>query len=174
MACCLTAPSHYINQCWLITNGVLCHSPRTNFTEPAQDISSKNEFKNDTCKLLPQNLGANELMTAVTLGSISFIFIWKWMLLFPTELTSKEGTKYYYNHHCCQCFVFSCKEYSPFHEISASWRECSLLLAQTNILSKMAVMHQGGAYLGLSPESFPWHIGNHGSTIHSKELYHRG
>ena len=27
MACCLTAPSHYLNQCWLIICEVLWHSP---------------------------------------------------------------------------------------------------------------------------------------------------
>ena len=26
MACCLTAPSHYLNQCWLIISQVHCHS----------------------------------------------------------------------------------------------------------------------------------------------------
>ena len=26
-ACCLTAPSHYLNQCWLIISKVLWHSP---------------------------------------------------------------------------------------------------------------------------------------------------
>ena len=40
MACCLTAPSHYLNQCWLI-NGVMWHSPKTNFAaRSAQDINS--------------------------------------------------------------------------------------------------------------------------------------
>ena len=39
MACFLTAPSHYLNQCWLIINGVLWHSPKTNFTENAQAIN---------------------------------------------------------------------------------------------------------------------------------------
>ena len=76
-----------------------------------------------------------------------------------------------------------CAGNSPFHEISASWRECSLLLSAVKHYVQVGggawsgprmVMHQDGAYLGLSPESFPWHIGNHGSTIHSKELYHRG
>ena len=28
MACCLTAPSHYLNQCWLIISMVLWHSPK--------------------------------------------------------------------------------------------------------------------------------------------------
>ena len=32
MACCLTAPSHNLNQCWLIIKGVLWHSPESNFT----------------------------------------------------------------------------------------------------------------------------------------------
>ena len=29
MACCLAAPSHYLNKCWLTINGVLWHSPNT-------------------------------------------------------------------------------------------------------------------------------------------------
>ena len=33
MACCLTAPSHYLNQCWLMISEVLWHSPNTNSTE---------------------------------------------------------------------------------------------------------------------------------------------
>ena len=31
MACCLTAPSHYLNQCWLIISKVLWHSFDGNF-----------------------------------------------------------------------------------------------------------------------------------------------
>ena len=31
MACCLTAPSHYLNQCWLIKSKVLWHSSKGNF-----------------------------------------------------------------------------------------------------------------------------------------------
>ena len=33
MACCLTAPSHYLNQYWLMIREVLWHSPDSNFTE---------------------------------------------------------------------------------------------------------------------------------------------
>ena len=32
MACCLTAPSHYLNQCWVITNMVQWQSPKSYFT----------------------------------------------------------------------------------------------------------------------------------------------
>ena len=31
MACCLTAPSHYLNQCWLIISKVYLHSSDGNF-----------------------------------------------------------------------------------------------------------------------------------------------
>ena len=31
MACCLTAPSHYLHQCWLIISKVLWHSSEGNF-----------------------------------------------------------------------------------------------------------------------------------------------
>ena len=36
MACCLTAPSYYLNQCWLIFSKVLWHSPQGNFIRNAQ------------------------------------------------------------------------------------------------------------------------------------------
>ena len=38
MACCLTAPSHYLRQCWLIIPEVFWHSPKVNFTGNAQQI----------------------------------------------------------------------------------------------------------------------------------------
>ena len=38
MACCLTAPSHYLNQCRLIICEVSWHSPEGNFTGSAQGI----------------------------------------------------------------------------------------------------------------------------------------
>ena len=39
MACCLTAPSHYLNQCWLIINKVLWCSSEGNFTWDITAIS---------------------------------------------------------------------------------------------------------------------------------------
>ena len=35
---CLTAPSHYLNQCWLIIKDVLWHSTVTNFTRSAHEL----------------------------------------------------------------------------------------------------------------------------------------
>ena len=46
MAWCLTAPIHYLNQCWLIIKGVLWYSPYNIFTGSARDISSWYEFEN--------------------------------------------------------------------------------------------------------------------------------
>ena len=43
MACCLTAPSHYLNQCWLMISEVLWHSPDSNFTENTSDIYRWND-----------------------------------------------------------------------------------------------------------------------------------
>ena len=37
MACYLKAPNHYLNQCWLISNGFFCHAPESNFTGSAQE-----------------------------------------------------------------------------------------------------------------------------------------
>ena len=36
MAYCLVIPSHYVNQCWLIMNGVLWHSCKIKFTRRYQ------------------------------------------------------------------------------------------------------------------------------------------
>ena len=38
MACYLMAPSHYLNQWWLITSEILLHSHEDNYTENAQNI----------------------------------------------------------------------------------------------------------------------------------------
>ena len=46
MASCRTAPSHYLNQCWLIINEVLWHSLDVSFTGNAEDIYPSYEFKN--------------------------------------------------------------------------------------------------------------------------------
>ena len=49
MACCRTAPSHYLNQCWLLILEVLWHLPRSIFAACAEASILYNEFKNYTC-----------------------------------------------------------------------------------------------------------------------------
>ena len=46
MACCLSAPSHYLKQCQLPISEVLWHSPESNFTVSAQATILHNEFEN--------------------------------------------------------------------------------------------------------------------------------
>ena len=44
MACCLTAPSHFLNQYCLIISHIFSHSPERNFTRNTQDINPWCEF----------------------------------------------------------------------------------------------------------------------------------
>ena len=46
IACCLTAPSHYLNQCWLNICVALWHSAENDFTRNAQDIYPWYQFEN--------------------------------------------------------------------------------------------------------------------------------
>ena len=46
MACCLTAPSHYLNQCWFLFLEVLWHSPESDFTANTQAFILYNEIEN--------------------------------------------------------------------------------------------------------------------------------
>ena len=55
MACCLTAPSHYLNPWWLIIKGVLWYSPESNF-----EIS--------TCKLNPYHVLGNYIFKITTMS----------------------------------------------------------------------------------------------------------
>ena len=52
MACCLTAPSHYLNQCWLIIGKVQWHSFECNFTRDTSAISHWNYLENYLSKIL--------------------------------------------------------------------------------------------------------------------------
>ena len=45
MACCLMAPSHYLNQCWLFISVILWHPLKSTFTWSAQDTVLYNEFE---------------------------------------------------------------------------------------------------------------------------------
>ena len=61
MACCLMAPSHYLNQCWHIISLILWHAPESNITAGSWSTIQYNEFKNILLRLLPNVPGASEL-----------------------------------------------------------------------------------------------------------------
>ena len=69
IACCLTAPSHYLIQCWLLISEVLWNSPDSNFTVNVQTTLQHNEFEDYTFRSLPHFPGANELMSVIKLIS---------------------------------------------------------------------------------------------------------
>ena len=60
IACCLVAPSHYLNQCWLLISEVL-YSSESNFTARASANIRYNEFEKCTLKIIPTFPWANEL-----------------------------------------------------------------------------------------------------------------
>ena len=63
MACCLKAPSHYLNQCWLLINGILRHSlSQEQLYSMCPSCSFVNEFENHVLKYLPHIPGAIELI----------------------------------------------------------------------------------------------------------------
>ena len=51
MACCLMAPSHYLNQCWLIISKVLWLSCEGNFPRDTSIINNWNLFENYKSKI---------------------------------------------------------------------------------------------------------------------------
>ena len=51
IACCLTAPNHYLNQCWLIISKAQWHSSECNFTKDAWTINHWNMFENYMSKI---------------------------------------------------------------------------------------------------------------------------
>ena len=51
MACCLTAPSRHLNQCWQIINEVQWHSHQGTFTREASTINHENLSENYISKI---------------------------------------------------------------------------------------------------------------------------
>ena len=62
MACCLSAPSHYLNQCWLIISKVLWHSSEDIIIQDLKIPISKTRLKHTFSKSHYDLPGANELM----------------------------------------------------------------------------------------------------------------
>ena len=73
MACCLTAPSHYLNQCWLIIRGVLWHTSESSFAGIAQGIDSGYEFEKYILKNIfksPRGQWVNEISLKIWIWSV--------------------------------------------------------------------------------------------------------
>ena len=66
MACCLTAPSHYLNQCWLIIGEVPWHSSQGIISRQVKIPINKRRLKIAVLKWNLGPPGANELMQCFT------------------------------------------------------------------------------------------------------------
>ena len=87
MACCLTAPSHYLNQCWLIIRGVLWHTSESSFAGIAQGIDSGYEFEKDILKNIFKSprgqwvkFHVQKLLSSFVLMTIS-VLVHKWVYM---------------------------------------------------------------------------------------------
>ena len=56
MACCPTAPSHYLNQCWLNISKVCWHSSEGNFTADISATNHCNQLENYPSKIYIESL----------------------------------------------------------------------------------------------------------------------
>ena len=65
MACCLTAPSHYLNQCWLIISKVEWYSSKGKFTRDTLAINYWNYLEIKYLKYHSNFPGANELRKVI-------------------------------------------------------------------------------------------------------------
>ena len=61
MACCLTAPSHYLNQCWLIISMHPWRLSKGNFPRDTPAVNLENQLQFASIKFLSNLPGANEL-----------------------------------------------------------------------------------------------------------------
>ena len=85
MACCLTAPSHYLNQCWLIISKVQWHSSESNLHEMTQPSVTEITLKFTYLNFCSNLSAANELnhdghkvATAKTGGACSRV-LWQFV-----------------------------------------------------------------------------------------------
>ena len=89
MACCLTAPSHYLNQCWPLISGILWHSSESNSTVSAQATILYNEFENSTFIITVTSPGSHRegyMYSSDELFQHSRGLFW---YLFPSKWTPK-------------------------------------------------------------------------------------
>ena len=79
MACCLTAPSHYLNHCWLIISKVFWHSPEGNFTRNAQGIYHWYELGNYLSKVSATSPRGHWVKShSVKHRHPTLIWTWRW------------------------------------------------------------------------------------------------
>ena len=77
MDCCLIAPRHYLNQCWLLIREVLWQSPESNFTVSAEAAILCDEFENYTFKITATSLRGQWVnMVFLDLSTLMWLMLW--------------------------------------------------------------------------------------------------
>ena len=77
IAKCLKAPSHYLNQCWLLINKVLWHSPESNSTAKVQATIVHNELESYYLKITVKSPRGHCVITVYTENKTSCLHSWK-------------------------------------------------------------------------------------------------
>ena len=85
MACCLTAPSHYLNQCWLIISEIQWNIRAISQEMPQPPITTIH-LKIACLKFHPNFPGANELSSVISLVLGNHIWM-KWVLINTKSLS---------------------------------------------------------------------------------------
>ena len=91
MACCLTASSHYPNQCWLLISEILWHSPQSNVTANAQAtiLYTVMSLKFILSKSLPHLPGVQWVNTHSWLDEQSSTILWLSLILMWLHIHAK-------------------------------------------------------------------------------------
>ena len=67
------APSHYLNQCWLLINAILWQSPQSNFTRSTQAIILSNEFEYYRFKIIATSPRVQWVKKKKSAGIVSLV-----------------------------------------------------------------------------------------------------
>ena len=78
MACCLTAPSHYLNQCWLAISKVLWHSSEGNFVRDTSATIHNNLLENYQPKFKSKSPRGQWVNVWLSLLDSSHSRLWSW------------------------------------------------------------------------------------------------
>ena len=107
---CLMAPSHYLDRCWFIIKGVLCHSPESNFIGIDYEIDLQNEIGNYTFKIISTSPRIQWVNTT-TYRLLSYKFCVKklWLVLINTAMSNYTFLLWIVSRHHSQPHVISCQ-----------------------------------------------------------------
>ena len=129
MACCLTAPSHYLNQCWLIATKVYWYSSEDNFTTDTPAISCQNYSENYSFKISfksPRGQWVNILRWPPICRRHFQIQFYEWHFFNLTQIAHTFMSKGQINNKPTLVVIYALDEWQPsllthWHVTQSSW-----------------------------------------------------